>query len=179
MFIVQSDQVKYCVLSSRMTDSLQPVPGLEYQKKLYIKGTTYDQKNRDFALQEARNKLLENNGNVTLLVDAGETITLWHRDKSAYKVNSALTIDLPKLVTAMRNVGGLSIKERSFRLKSYPQCFVGREAVDWLVSHLEVSRQEAVAIGQRLVKENWIHHVVDEQSFQDDYFFYRFRWDEQ
>ena len=79
----------------------------------------------------------------------------------------------------MRNVGGIHIKDRIFRLKTYRQCFIGSEAVDWLVSYLKSSREEAVQVGQCLVSENWIHHVLDEQMFQNQYFFYRFRWDEQ
>ena len=43
---------------------------------------------------------------------------------------------------------------------------------------LNISREQAVDIGRRLVKEQWIHHVVDQQDFEDGYFFYRFYWDE-
>lgn len=179
MFILTSDQVDYCVLSSRVQDETLQIPGLEYQRKLYIKGATYDQNNRQLALQAARDILLNNKGKATLLVEEGETLTLWYHDKSVHKLSSPLMVELKSLVAAMRNVGGVPIKERQFRLKAYPQCFVGKETVDWLVSYLKISRLEAVAIGQRLIDENWIHHVVDEQPFQDDYYFYRFRWDEQ
>jgi uncharacterized protein YlxW (UPF0749 family) len=75
----------------------------------------------------------------------------------------------------MQQPNGVTIQDRTFRLKTYAQCFVGSEAVDWLVNYLRVSRADAVRVGQRLLSENWIRHVVNEQTFQDDYFFYRFQ----
>ncbi|MGF1523840.1 MAG: hypothetical protein ACFBSF_16100 [Leptolyngbyaceae cyanobacterium] len=179
MFILQSEHVNYCTLSHQVANKTIQMPGLEYQRQLYVKGETYGQKDRPVALQQARQKLLELKGQATLLVEAGDTITIWYQDKAAQKANALWTVDLRQLVADMRNVGGIQIKDRQFRLKTYRQCFVGGEATDWLVSHLKIAREEAVQIGQRLIKENWIHHVVDEQTFQDEYFFYRFRWDEQ
>ena len=60
------------------------------------------------------------------------------------------------------------------KLKLYPNCFVGNEAVSWLSDRLKISREEAIEVGQRLIDENWIHHVTHEQPFQDGNFFYRF-----
>ncbi|MEM8805250.1 MAG: mechanosensitive ion channel protein [Cyanobacteria bacterium P01_G01_bin.38] len=179
MFILKAEEVDYCTLSKQAADVTTQVPGLEYQHKLYVKGETYDPKDRQIALQQARQKLLEMKGQATLLIEEDETITLWYQDKTVQKVNLLLTVDLKQLVAAMRTVGGIQIKDRQFRLKSYHQCFVGSEAVDWLVADLDISRQAAVRIGQRLIDEGWIHHVLDQQVFQDEYFFYRFRWDEQ
>lgn len=179
MFILTSDQVDYCVLSRHATNPTVQTPGLEYQRKLYVKGETFSYAHRQLAIERARMLLLDRKGKAVLLVENGENLTLWCHDEMAQKLNSASTINLQQLVSAMRTVGGVPIKERQFRLKSYPQCFVGSEAVDWLVSHLNISRQQAIQVGQRLIDDNWIHHVVDEQPFQDDYFFYRFRWDEQ
>ncbi|MDV3350675.1 hypothetical protein QGP82_18345 [Leptothoe sp. LEGE 181152] len=178
MFILQAEQVDFCTLNSRIGNQIVQIPGLEYQRKLYIKGETYEQQDRSTAIQKARQKVLELKGQPMILVEEYDTITLWYHDKTVEKVSPLLTLDLQELVAAMRNVGGIHIKERQFHLKSYPQCFVGSEAVDWLVAHLKISRPDAVTVGQRLINENWIHHVLDEQAFQDGYFFYRFRWDE-
>ena len=179
MFILQSEQVNFCTLKRHIGEKTVQIPGIEYQRKLYAKGEIYDQQHRQSAIQKAKQKVLELKGQATILVEDCDTITLWHQDKTVEKVNPILTLDLQKLVAAMRNIGGIQIKTRQFHLKTYRQCFVGSEAVDWLVSHLEISRTDAVQLGQRLMHENWIHHVVDEQAFQDGYFFYRFRWDEQ
>ena len=76
MFILQSEQVDYCTLSNRIAGKTIQMPGLEYQRKLYVKGETYDKKDRKIALQQARHKLLELKGQSTLLLEAGETLSL-------------------------------------------------------------------------------------------------------
>lgn len=73
----------------------------------------------------------------------------------------------------MHSSGGLDVRDRIHRLRSYSQCFVGREAVDWLVRHQRVGREEAVRLGQRLAALGLIRHVVDEHDFQDADLFYR------
>lgn len=45
-------------------------------------------------------------------------------------------------------VGGVDIKDRTYRARIYRMCFVGQEAVDWLVKTLRLdSREEAVLLG--------------------------------
>ena len=39
------------------------------------------------------------------------------------------------------------------------------------------SREEAVSLGQLLVNTDYIHHVMDEHHFEDDFLFFRFRQD--
>ncbi len=51
------------------------------------------------------------------------------------------------------------IKDRRFHLKSYDNCFVGNEMVNWLVKKGEVeSRLEAVAMMQKLLDHGVVHH---------------------
>ncbi|MGD1950888.1 MAG: hypothetical protein ACFB14_14740 [Leptolyngbyaceae cyanobacterium] len=85
---------------------------------------------------------------------------------------------LDLVILGMRGAGGLMIKDRRYKLKVYSKCFVGSEAVDWLVKNLDISQQEAVCIGKRLLYRGIVHHVLDEQDFKDDYLFYRFYADE-
>eukprot|EP00045_Choanoeca_perplexa_P006331 m.53835 g.53835 ORF g.53835 m.53835 type:complete len:438 (-) comp13587_c0_seq1:688-2001(-) len=71
------------------------------------------------------------------------------------------------------------IKDRSYRLKKYPQCFKGDEFVDYMVySETCSSRAEAVLVGCSLVMYGIIHHVVDDHLFKDEGMFYRFRHDD-
>jgi small-conductance mechanosensitive channel len=86
--------------------------------------------------------------------------------------------EIDALVERMRAPGGVAIRERRHRLRSYPHAFVGSEAVDWLVMREGLSREDAVELGQRLVADGIIHHVLDEHDFRDGNFFYRFRLDE-
>ncbi len=87
--------------------------------------------------------------------------------------------EIETLVKAMRGNQGLDIQDRVYRFKRYRYCFLGSEAVDWLVEKQQSSRSEAVEIGQMLIEKGIIHHVADEQSFVDGYYFYRFYSDEQ
>lgn len=73
----------------------------------------------------------------------------------------------------MQRPGGLDVRDRVYRLKTYRECFVGQEAVDWLVQDRAVSRAEAVRIGQRLVAFDLIRHVRDEHDFEDAELYYR------
>jgi sensor c-di-GMP phosphodiesterase-like protein len=73
---------------------------------------------------------------------------------------------------AMLSPGGVDVRDRLFHLRLYRKCFVGREAVDWLVRHARVSRAEALRLGRRLVALGCLKHVVDEHDFQDGEYFY-------
>ncbi len=88
-------------------------------------------------------------------------------------------VDLEALVTAMREPGGLEIKDRRDHLNFYPACFIGSEAVEWLVQTQNCTREEAIQLGQILIERGIIHHVLDEYPFRDDYFFYSFYADEE
>ncbi|MEO0373667.1 MAG: mechanosensitive ion channel domain-containing protein [Cyanobacteria bacterium P01_A01_bin.17] len=87
-------------------------------------------------------------------------------------------LDIDRLTNQMRSQDGIEIKDRAYRLRSYPKSFLGCEAVDWLMRTQGVSTQEAIELGQTLMDRGVIHHVTDEQPFQDGYFFYRFYDDE-
>jgi potassium efflux system protein len=86
--------------------------------------------------------------------------------------------ELDSLVGRMRGAGGVEVLDRRHLLSSYPKCFVGREAVDWIVNTFGLSRDDAVVAGQLLIDRDLVHHVLDEHPFRDGNFFYRFRADE-
>ena len=67
----------------------------------------------------------------------------------------------------------LAIEDRSFRLQTYPRCFVGSEAVAWMVRKLHRSDAEAVALGQALGTLGLLVHVTHDHPFLDDHLFYR------
>lgn len=84
--------------------------------------------------------------------------------------------DAPGVVVngGARLQGGVDVRDRRWRLRLYPQCFVGREAVDWIVQRKGVSRAKAVRIGRRLVALGQMAHVVAEHDFEDADLFYVF-----
>jgi small-conductance mechanosensitive channel len=75
----------------------------------------------------------------------------------------------------LRGEGGVEIRDRRHLLNVHRSCFVGRDAVEWLVAHEDLTRAEAVALGQRWIEVGAIQHVLDEHHFEDGYYFYRFR----
>ena len=81
--------------------------------------------------------------------------------------------DLQALRERLACTGGLDIRDRVYRLRSYGQCFVGREAVDWLQRHIKCSREHALRTGRRLLALGHIQHVLDEHDFEDAELFYR------
>ena len=72
---------------------------------------------------------------------------------------------------------GISVKDRSFHLKTYKACFVGTQAVDFLCWYQEINREEAVELGQAMMDAGVFEHVTAEHPFQDDQLFYRFAED--
>lgn len=86
--------------------------------------------------------------------------------------------EIDALVDQMRGPDGVEIKDRRYRLRSFTACFVGSEAVTWLTQHQKATREEAIRMGQFLIERGIIHHVTDEHTFEDSYFFYRFYEDE-
>uniref|UniRef100_A0A8C6Q7V1 Rap guanine nucleotide exchange factor 4 n=1 Tax=Nothobranchius furzeri TaxID=105023 RepID=A0A8C6Q7V1_NOTFU len=73
------------------------------------------------------------------------------------------------------------IRDRKYHLKTYKQCCVGTELVDWLVmqSACVLTRSHAVGMWQALLEEGVLNHVDQELGFQDKYLFYRFLDDEE
>jgi hypothetical protein len=49
---------------------------------------------------------------------------------------------------------GVDIRDRKYHLKLYPQCFVGTEAVDWLINNgFAFNRKEAEYIGNKIMEK--------------------------
>jgi hypothetical protein len=78
----------------------------------------------------------------------------------------------------MRDKDGVEIKTRRYKLKLYQRCFLGNEAVDWIVKKYNVSRADAVLLGQKLIDKKIAHHVLDSNQFEDTDLLYRFYEDE-
>ncbi|XP_077055805.1 rap guanine nucleotide exchange factor 4-like isoform X2 [Siphateles boraxobius] len=73
------------------------------------------------------------------------------------------------------------IRDRKYHLKTYRQCCIGTELVDWLLQQSSCvhSRAHAVGMWQVFLEEGVLNHVDHELSFQDKYLFYRFLDDEE
>lgn len=68
----------------------------------------------------------------------------------------------------------VDIKDRSYHLKKYPDCFIGSEAVTVMQKMWNLkSREEAVEYGKRFLENGFMFHVTYEHNFKDDFLFYR------
>ncbi|XP_040210849.1 DEP domain-containing mTOR-interacting protein [Rana temporaria] len=72
------------------------------------------------------------------------------------------------------------IRDRRYHLRTYPNCFMAREVVDWLIDRKEApDRPTAVQLMQKTMEHDIIHHSCDEyKDFKDSRRFYRFRKDD-
>ncbi len=105
--------------------------------------------------------------------NAGTPPALPAQPASATAANARPDRVAQRMWNAMRVPGGLDIRDRMFRFQAYPHCFVGREAVDWMVQHARISRADAVQQGRRLLALGLMTHVLDEHDFEDAELFYR------
>uniref|UniRef100_A0A671P3L3 Si:dkeyp-97e7.9 n=1 Tax=Sinocyclocheilus anshuiensis TaxID=1608454 RepID=A0A671P3L3_9TELE len=71
------------------------------------------------------------------------------------------------------------IKDSRHHLRTYPNCFVAQELIDWLFAHKEVpDRETAVQLMQHLMNHNIIHVCDKWPVFKDAKYLYRFRKDD-
>ncbi len=85
----------------------------------------------------------------------------------------AMGIDLAQLARRIGRSGGVDIRDRSYHLRSYSECFVASECADWIAKAANTSRPNAIAIGKALQSCGLIYHVAREQAFADEYYFFR------
>eukprot|EP01128_Nolandella_sp_AFSM9_P007523 TRINITY_DN414_c0_g1_i2.p1 TRINITY_DN414_c0_g1~~TRINITY_DN414_c0_g1_i2.p1 ORF type:complete len:1634 (-),score=385.98 TRINITY_DN414_c0_g1_i2:134-5035(-) len=82
---------------------------------------------------------------------------------------------LHQIVARAQGPNGVEIKTRSYLMKSYKNCFIGKQFVDWLVSSGEASnRHAALEIGNELLLNSLLTHVSGDHDFKDDKLFFRF-----
>uniref|UniRef100_A0A672T045 1-phosphatidylinositol 3-phosphate 5-kinase n=1 Tax=Sinocyclocheilus grahami TaxID=75366 RepID=A0A672T045_SINGR len=73
------------------------------------------------------------------------------------------------------NNTGMEFQDHRYWLRTYPNCIVGKELVNWLLRNGTIStRAQAIAIGQALVDGRWFDCVTHhDQIFRDEYALYR------
>jgi hypothetical protein len=192
MLILNAEDIKYCHVIYSVGEEQKILPGVIYRDKLFAKAKIFEKNDLDNAIKYYREKYLDNEERrqmQSLILQEANEISLWRHDdklKLARSRNSQQNQpdreqkadEVQSIVAKMRAKGGLDIKARPYKLKLYHRCFVGSEAVSWMVGNLKISREEAVAFGQKLIDKKILHHVCDEHPFKDEQIFYRFYEDE-
>ncbi len=178
MLIVSADRVDYCPVVKKKGDPSKVFKGVRYQDKLYTKTRRFPKEEKQHAIERAKALVLENKGRLLVLViESRNSYQIWmqnlHVELQEAQEIPIDNFDLEEIVSKMLETDGLAIKDRQYKLKNYPRCFVGSEAVIWLQGTFDLSQERALQLGQRLMDEKWIHHVTDEHAFENEYLFYR------
>eukprot|EP00168_Porphyra_purpurea_P020964 TRINITY_DN906_c0_g1_i8.p1 TRINITY_DN906_c0_g1~~TRINITY_DN906_c0_g1_i8.p1 ORF type:complete len:556 (+),score=191.83 TRINITY_DN906_c0_g1_i8:201-1868(+) len=100
-----------------------------------------------------------------------------HTIRSRSEADKAADVAFDKLVTAFRSM--VTVKDRTYRLKSYKACFTGEEAVKALLTLDDCKTvDDALTIGNELMVHGVFEHVLREHAFKNGPLFYRFVNDE-
>ena len=199
MLFLDHTQVQYC----KVQGGDKTLSGLIYNNNLFIREKAFPKEEIEAAIKECREEYLDHEERsqiATLLVkgrnsvgiwmqnnkykanivkSAGEpTATLAERAPSSSKPRGNQRIGIRQLGTEMRSPQGVEIKTRRYKLKLYQRCFLGNEAVDWIAKKAKVSREEAIALGQKMIEKDIFQHVSNEHQFKDEPLFYRFNEDQ-
>ncbi|KAK7913748.1 hypothetical protein WMY93_013959 [Mugilogobius chulae] len=98
-----------------------------------------------------------------------------HREEEERKIllDSSQLKELWKKIC--HNSTGMEFQDHRYWLRTYPNCIVGKELVNWLLRNGTIStRAQAIAIGQALVDGRWLDCVTHhDQLFRDEYALYR------
>ncbi|CAM9676266.1 unnamed protein product [Ectocarpus fasciculatus] len=69
----------------------------------------------------------------------------------------------------------IAVRDRVHRLRVYPRCFSGREAVQWMLDGCHASSViEAENIGNEMMKASVFQHILNSHVFEDSSVYYQF-----
>ena len=116
----------------------------------------------------------ESRASLSKLLEAEKVIVKHNRLYDLPTLSKNEAIELARELEASDE---LETKDRQYKLSKYERCFIGSELVDWLLKHREVVEAEAIAIGQSLLEQGLINHVLNQHDFKNEFLFYRFTED--
>ena len=81
---------------------------------------------------------------------------------------------LQKLAAALQGERGIDIKNRRWHLRLHYSCFIGEDFTNWVVQNFRdvETQEEAIELGNDLMKEGLFEHVNSRHNFKDGNFFY-------
>jgi Domain found in Dishevelled, Egl-10, and Pleckstrin (DEP) len=82
-------------------------------------------------------------------------------------------VDYERAAIALFSSHGIAISNRRYRLTVYPEVFLAREACAWMQRALKYSPEQALLAGLAMQDAGLIYHVVREQPFAEEDFFFR------
>lgn len=84
-------------------------------------------------------------------------------------------IDLKKLAEDLQSEGGIPMLDRRWHMRLHYNCFLGFDLTSWLLSNFKdvETRDDAVDLGNQLMKKGLFQHVQKRHAFRDGNFFYQ------
>ena len=84
-------------------------------------------------------------------------------------------LNLATLAQTIQSERGVKLMDRRWHLRLHYNCFIGMELTTWLLNNFKDvdSREEAVQLGNDLMKEGLFQHVEQRHNFRDGNFFYQ------
>ncbi len=190
MLLLSANQVQYCQVARKdQRGKVEVMPGIAYYGKIFVRGEIFPISQKNRAIAYSRQRFTEYQEQVyILLVEEKDRLTLWYEnaevtllssENNQYFSDFISTIDLNQLVFKMRGKEGVPRKHRRRGFRTFRQCFSGREAVNWLQQHFQISREDAIRLGERLLQNNFLSPLtINVKSFQDGEALYRLSADD-
>ncbi|MDY6939961.1 MAG: hypothetical protein SWY16_20190 [Cyanobacteriota bacterium] len=182
MLILTPDRVRYCIVTRTLNGQEQKLTGLIYHAQLFVLCKSYTKDRKKEAVWWYRRNFLERSDPLSsFILEEPNCWSIWHQDDRvtyvmSCDVNRVLLscLDCRKLTAQMRKKPGLHLRDRRCNFRLYSQCFSGRDAVSWMMKYLNLSRDEAIELGQQLMEKKWIYHITHEHPFLDECLLYQF-----
>jgi hypothetical protein len=88
-------------------------------------------------------------------------------------------LNLSTLASVIQSERGVRLMDRRWHLRLHYNCFIGMELVTWILNSFKDvdTREEAVELGNELMKEGMFQHVEKRHTLRDGNFFYFFTGD--
>ncbi len=190
MLLLSPDQVEFCKLSRHDLSGSCLLDGIAYRDKLFYHVEAYPVDAQDSALRKARQRYNDIKGEKALIVlNEAQRWSVWEEDAllSIYRkaqppqVAEGHSIDflnLDMLAEQMHGPQGVKIQDRLVWPRRQRRVFLGKDAVEWMARTHNLSVEEALQAGQRLIEVRKIYPIPPTQGFHNDGSLYRFYDDE-
>ena len=104
--------------------------------------------------------------------DGAEAKTQLFSEQDLYHQSN---VDLQKLAKDIQGEHGIRVMDRRWHLRLYSNCFVGVDLVSWLLKYFKdvQTRDEAVELGNNIMRRGLFEHVQHKHDFRDGNFFFQ------
>ncbi|KAL0487016.1 vacuolar membrane-associated protein IML1 [Acrasis kona] len=83
--------------------------------------------------------------------------------------------EMMELMTHMKSPEtGIEVRDRTYHLKTYKNCFIASDMVTWLCRYLNINRRTATRVGIHLQIKGYMNHVCKEHYVSDEHLFFKF-----